>query len=649
MKELSLSYRISVWLLALGLLCLTVSVAYVYSLRGDLQSKALDRRALELSNTLTNRLETKFDVGITNAVALARDPLLVEAVLRGDTAQAQAVIGSVRQAYGDYTNYQGIQVHLMDANGQPIYQSAKRPTAADAASQGGVRVALGERKTHAAFERDANGNVLIRAFAPLIHQERVIGVIELTQGVGSISRDFFREKINYLMLLDPAHLRSGMPAQNNARVGNYVVANNRWFSEEVVSFAQTVDLARGLREGRILDAEWFSTVVPVTDGSGQTLALHVLGLPGSVLRQDIAAATSLADSLLWAMVLLVILLVGLAVLLIRKLVIQPIGQIADALTDIAEGQGDLTHRLTVNRNDEIGQVATSFNRFTDNIQQLVRQIAAQGGQVASAGNGLKHSTGLTREGADTQQHEIVQVAAAIEEMGAAASEVAQNADHTRESTEGGSTQVATARQAMDRLLKAIETQTAEIERTTDDITALEQQSESIGQVVQVIREITEQTNLLALNAAIEAARAGEHGRGFAVVADEVRTLAGRTHESTGTIEKTVQNLQERTRAGVKSMQQNREQAVQSLQHVRDTHAMLASLAEMMDKIRGMTTQIAAATEEETAVAQELSRSISRIQQIAEEAAANAEESARNAEHLLDLSESMQHSVSRFRF
>ena len=649
MKDMGLGYRISLWLLALGVLGLVAAAGYVYMLRGELQSEALDRRAVELGNSLNNRLETKFDVGVTNAVTVARDPLLIEAMRYNDKELAKEVVDSVRKGYGDYTNYQGIHVHLFDRQGRAFFDSASRPAASDAASQGGVRIVLRERRTHAAFERDANGNVLIRAFAPLVHNDEVIGVAELTQGVGSISRDFAGEDVRYLMLLDRSHLRSEHPASSFTRVGDYVVANPRWFTDEVVDFAQAVNLSAALEQGRILDNRWFATVLPIEDEGGRVLALHVLGLPADVLQRDIAAATSLADSLLFAMVILVVLLVGLAMLLIRQMVIRPIGEIADALTDIAEGEGDLTHRLQVQRHDEIGKVATSFNRFTGNIQKLVQQLAEQEGQVANAGNQLGESTERTREGADRQQHEIVQIAAAIEEMGAAASEVAQNAHHTRESTEEGGDQVASAREAMDRLLKAIESQTSGIERTADDITALEKQSESIGEVVQVIREITEQTNLLALNAAIEAARAGEHGRGFAVVADEVRTLARRTHESTGTIEETVASLQERTRAGVSSMQENREKALQSLQYVRDTHAMLTSLAEMMERIRDMTTQIATATEEETAATAELSRSINRIQSIAEEAAANAEESARSAEHLLGLSDSMQKSVSRFRF
>ncbi|MGC9456710.1 MAG: methyl-accepting chemotaxis protein [Halothiobacillaceae bacterium] len=648
MKSMSLGYRISLWLLALGLLGLILASAYGYSLRGDLKQSALDRRAGELTATLANRLETKFDVGITNAVTLASDPDLIAAVQAGNRPEVERIVTGVRKAYKDYTNYQGIHVHVFDAEGRAVFDSAPRPESGET-RRGGVGAALRQNRASAAFERDANGNVLIRAFAPVTQGDRVVGAIEMTQGVGSISRNFAEESVHLIMLLDRAYLNADNPAWNNQAVGDYVVANDRWFTDEVVAFARAVDLAATLETGGYLDQDWFTTVRPIQDDQDRMLGMILLGVPAEVLHEDIAKSTSLADSLLLAMVILVVLLVGLVIFLVQRLVACPLGNIAKAMEDIAHGEGDLTHRLEVRRQDEIGRVAGAFNRFADNIQALVQRIADQSQQVAGAGSQLEHSTEQTRTGADQQQQEIVQVAAAINEMGAAAGEVAQNAQQTMSATEQGAQEVESAREAMDRLLKTIEIQTEEIERAADDITALEKQSESIGDVVQVIREITEQTNLLALNAAIESARAGEHGRGFAVVANEVRTLAGRTHESTKSIEETVAALQERTRAAVKVMQENRDHAVESLNFVRETHEMLRHLADMMHRIRDMTTQIAAATEEETAATEELGRSIHRIQQVAEEAAHSAEASARSAEHLLGVSGEMQSSVSRFHY
>ena len=649
MKSISLSYRMTLSLLGVGLACLSIAIVYAFYVRSGLEQQAIDRRTTEMLQTLDNRFETKFDVGITNAVALASDPDLRMAMMSRNRDSAESIVTELRQAYGAFTNYQGIQVHLYLPDGSTLYESAQRSQPIDT-RLGGFLAARIDRQAQAAFEPDPNGNVLIRAFAPVIFQDQLVGIIEMTQGVGSISRDFGQENINYLMVLNTAQLPSSAPARNNSEVrSGWVLANDRWFTDDVVGFAKAVALQNQPRVMAHLDDHWFSVSQPVLGANDQLLAMHLVGIPADVLRQDINVATTLADSLLFAMVLLVIVMVAVAIFLTRQLVTQPISKIADALADIADGRGDLTHRLDVKREDEIGKVALSFNRFADNIQLLVKGIADQGIQIEKAGKELESSTEITFKGAHTQQAEVTQIAAAITEMSAAVNEVAQHAQQTLATSEQANQAVQTSKDAMNNLLAMIEQQTREIQQAADDIIALEEESNSIGDVVKVIRDITEQTNLLALNAAIESARAGEQGRGFAVVAGEVRNLAARTHESTQTIESTVVTLQEHTKVAVASMMRNRDHALESLDLVKETHQQLNQLAEMMAETRDMNTQIAAATEEETAATNEINQSITRVQDLAMSAAHNAEQSAQHADGLLELSKEMQSSVSRFTY
>ncbi len=649
MKSVSLSYRMTLSLLIVGLVCLSIAAIYAFTVRSGLEQQAIDRRTVEMLQTLDNRFETKFDVGITNAVALASDPDMRLAMMSRNRDSAEEIVSQLRQSYGNYTNYQGIHVHLYLPDGSTLFESAQRTRPIET-NAGGFRVARVDRQAQANFEADPNGNVLIRAFAPVVFQDQLVGVIEMTQGVGSISRDFAQENVHYLMLLNTNSLPSGAPARNNTQVHQgWVLANDRWFTDEVVSFSQDVNLQATSEAMSALDDQWFSVMRPVTSADNQILAMHMAGIPADVLRQDIRGATNLADSLLMAMVLLVVVMVGVAIFLTRHLVTHPISKIADALADIAEGRGDLTHRLDVKREDEIGKVALSFNKFADNIQTLVKGIAEKGMQIEKAGRELESSTDVTFEGANTQQSEVTQIAAAITEMSAAVNEVAQHAQKTLATSEQAHQAVSESKDTMNSLLRMIEQQTQEIQQAADDILSLEEESNSIGEVVRVIRDITEQTNLLALNAAIESARAGEQGRGFAVVAGEVRNLAARTHESTQTIESTVSTLQNHTKVAVASMMRNRDHALESLELVKNTHQQLNQLAEMMTETRDMNTQIAAATEEETAATNEINQSITRVQDLAVSAAQNAEQSAQHADGLLELSKDMQRSVSRFTY
>lgn len=644
-----LGYQISFWLFVLGLVSFLFAFFWFQTLQSSLASSTLDRHSQVLQATLNNRLETKYDVGITNAVIFA-DQIAIKTGLRTGSSQVIAPqVQALRQQYADYTNYQGIQVHVMDPEGEAIYSSASRP-ASQAQNSQGFTQAVNQATASAHFEADVNGNVLIRAFAPVRDTSGLLGVVELTQGVGSISRDFAAEDTRYLMLLNREHLNNKQPAWNNQQLGSsFVVANDRWFSEEVVDFARQQDIQQLIAEGHQLTENYFSIAVPVQDRQGNLLAVHLIGLPAPIIQGVIDEATSLANTLLVAMLLLIFVLIAAVIFLVQHKVVRPLSNLGQALTNIAAGEGDLTQRLQIKRQDEIGEVAHGFNDFVEKIQQLIQGIAVQSHDVSEAGRLLDDLTEKTRSGASRQQSEIEQVAAAINQMGAAANEVAQNAQNTQLATEEGSGQVIQVRKTMDQLLSSIEGQAQESEKATQDIKELEQQAESIGEVVQVIRDITEQTNLLALNAAIEAARAGEHGRGFAVVADEVRTLASRTHQSTETIEKTVGELQSKTQKAVQSITVNREHALASVDFVRDTHQNLNTLASMMEKIRDMTAQIAAATEQETAATDELGQNIYNIKDVAQEAAQNAEQSAASADRLQQLSNAMSDAVSRFKF
>ncbi|MFK7161144.1 methyl-accepting chemotaxis protein [Marinospirillum sp. MEB164] len=646
-KALGLGWRISLWMAALGAIALLLAALAILFLRSTLEATTLERRAQLMGDTLTHRLDTKFDVGLTNAALLAGHAEIIQALHEQNPARAEAVIAQVRAQYRRHTNYQGIQVHLMNAQGQPFVASVARPAPTNQASRGIAQALNGQ--PHAAFERDTQGNVLIRAFMPVLSQDQVIGVMELTQGVGSISRDYAQDATHYVMLLNRDLLNAQHPAWNNQAFGRFVLANNNWFSDEVVDFTRQAPLESLLEQPHQLGEDYFMVAIPIHDAEGRLLAMHLLGLPAEQLRSVIRQATRLADVMLMAMGLLLLVLMGALMLLIRRLVAQPMEDIALAMRDIAEGQGDLTQRLTVYREDEIGQVARRFNRFAANIQQLVGQIAQQSEAVKQEGDHLDDLTEKTRDGAARQQTDIEQIAAAIHQMSAAANEVAEHAQRTQQVTEEGGNQVEALRETMDQLLASIENQAQESQQAAQDMHELEQQSESIGALVQVIRDITEQTNLLALNAAIEAARAGEHGRGFAVVADEVRTLASRTHQSTETIEATVAGLQQKTRTAVKSINENREHALQSVEWVRTTHQRLNVLTQMMVQVRDMTTQIAAATEQETAATDELGQSIHRIQEVAQDSSANADLSASRAEKLQKLAQSMLELITRFKF
>ncbi|MGD8640789.1 MAG: methyl-accepting chemotaxis protein, partial [Gammaproteobacteria bacterium] len=245
---------------------------------------------------------------------------------------------------------------------------------------------------------------------------------------------------------------------------------------------------------------------------------------------------------------------------ISKAIVSPLQETKSAMEDIASGHGDLTKRISVKGNDEIAQLANAFNLFASKVQDIIKEVSGITARVAGASERLTVVTEETRKGADKQQQETDEVAIAVNEMSASGQEVARNANSAADAAHNADVAADNGRQVVGHTIEAIDSLANEVKEAGAVIDRVEQDSESIGGVLDVIRGIAEQTNLLALNAAIEAARAGEQGRGFAVVADEVRTLASRTQQSTAEIQSMIERLQSGTREAVNVMDQSRQMA-----------------------------------------------------------------------------------------
>jgi methyl-accepting chemotaxis protein len=331
-----------------------------------------------------------------------------------------------------------------------------------------------------------------------------------------------------------------------------------------------------------------------------------------------------------------------------RLISRPLEVAHAAMADIAEGEGDLTRRLDASGRDEISQLAGAFNVFVEKIQAMVGHVAQSTNQLASTAEQMSIVTEETREGMHRQRAETDQVATAMNQMTATVQEVARNASSAAASAHHADEQATQGKQVMGQSMKANDLLAKEVERAAEVIERLEGESESIGKVLEVIQEIAEQTNLLALNAAIEAARAGEQGRGFAVVADEVRTLANRTQHSTQEIQQIIERLQTGATEAAQVMVEGKSRAQESVELVDKAGEALDVIVGAVDTISTMNTQIASAAEEQTAVAEEINRNIVNITQVAEGTSNGAQQTSAASEQLARLASELQTLVGRFR-
>ena len=340
-------------------------------------------------------------------------------------------------------------------------------------------------------------------------------------------------------------------------------------------------------------------------------------------------------------------IVFLALIVVRS-IIRPLKSAVAAMNDIASGDGDLTRRLEVNSKDELGQLATAFNSFGDQVHGLVERVLSSTRTLNEASTELNQIMGEAEQGVERQKSESDQVATAMNEMTAAAQEVANNASEASDAADHANVQVSDAQGLVHQTIEVIGGLSEQVEEGVKVIEKLGFDSRKIDSVLEVIREIADQTNLLALNAAIEAARAGEAGRGFAVVADEVRTLASRTQKSTQEIQETIERLQTGAGNAVKLIGSISERSEATVTETRKVNDALQKINQAVGTINDMNTQIASAAEEQTSVSETINQNVHEIVAITEQTAQGTYRAGLATQRLKALAADMSDQVSRYR-
>lgn len=447
-------------------------------------------------------------------------------------------------------------------------------------------------------------------------------------------------------------------ADNPAREGNNYFGSTSPDGRYLVQ--EYIDLGRN--GGGYVEYSW-----PKLDATkGSPKLAHIMPVPGTdwllgtgfyiddllatvnKLESELSASVhrGLVNSALSATLLLA--LIAAAGLVIARGIHAPIRQAVHTMENIARGEGDLTRRLDDGQQNELGVLARSFNQFAGQISDLVQDTRHSANTLQQASNDLQRFMQETEQGISRQHHESDQLATAMNQMSATAQEVAGSAASAAQAAEQAENLVNSAQRQLQETIAVIDGLEHQVAAGVDIIQRLGQESDQIGTVLDVIRGVAEQTNLLALNAAIEAARAGEQGRGFAVVADEVRTLAGRTQTSTEEIHTMITRLQQGAKEAVQAIETIRDGSSHTVAEARRIDEALLDIGTAVNTINLMNAQIASAAEEQTQVSENINTNVHEIVAIAEQTNAGSTAASKTSRQLGELASHLQQLVSRYR-
>lgn len=624
-------------LLANGLiLLLVIAVIIPFGLKQvDSLLKESELRELEgLYNIAQGELASKGELAKAMATVVAATPEIQQEFASGQRdALAERTVPLFQQLKKDYAVRQ-FQFHTPPATS---FLRAHKPEkfGDDLSSFRKTVVETNKMRVPISGLEKGVAGLGIRGLMPVFNQGQHVGSVEFGLSFGQSFFDAFKDQYGVeiaLYIPDGSGFRAF-----GTTMGDQEPVDKQTLQQALGGTAVNTSLTLNELPFNVYSHE-------VQDFSGNSVGVLVLAKDRSFYVDQVNYIRNASISIgVFALIL------GLAISwAIGRSISRPIKTAFEAMCDIARGEGDLTRRLDTSGSDEVSQLSQAFNQFAEKIRQTVSQVAGVTVQLGTAAEQLAVITRETADGVHEQEQETTQVATAMNQMTATVQEVARNAADAATSASRALEETEQGKMVVNSTINSISGLAQEINSAAEVINELETQSENIGSVLDVIRGIAEQTNLLALNAAIEAARAGEQGRGFAVVADEVRTLASRTQQSTEEIQHMIEQLQGGSRQAVKVMHNSNEQVQSTVDQAGQAGQSLEDISQVVVAINDMNMQIANAAEEQGLVSEEVNRNVININDAVQKTSSGAAQTSEASDSLARLAADLQQLVQQFR-
>ncbi|WP_126456527.1 methyl-accepting chemotaxis protein [Sulfuriflexus mobilis] len=619
---MSLRAKITIGAIIVTLLVSITQIATSLLSQGHIENMFADATITGKSVLWKKIIASQMEKMIPGTSALARDRATRKALLNKDTVALKE---------GATTTFNLLSASNVISRMQIVGLEGEVMFSAPGSFQGKtkkllVTQAIQEGKIVRGLERDDDGRLMAVVAFPLTMRGKPIGVGVFARNLQDAIEDFKINDYSEIIIVSEAG------DSEYSTTPDYLAKLNIELPALGKSSLQRVNM------DKTIDAV---SILPIIDNNGIALA-HLISAKDYTEQYTARQSTNMLAYGLTAAIV-IIALTGLYFYM--RYMLKPLNAVVSNLNKIAAG--NLTDDIEVTSNDEIGQLQYAMHQTTVQLRDIIQLINIISGRLGTSSNEMVSITQTTQSSIQEQQSGIAQVATAMNEMSATVIEVARNAHSAAEAAHNADNEANNGQTVVNATISSIQQLVNEVENASDVINEVRSDSDAIGTILDVIRGIAEQTNLLALNAAIEAARAGEQGRGFAVVADEVRTLASRTQESTNEIQGMIEKLQSGIRNAVTTMEQSRERAGQTVEQASKADQSLQTITSSVSTINDMNTQIASAAEQQTGVAEEINRNVVEINHISESNAEGANQILAASENLNRLTDELNSVVHRF--